>query len=183
MAQSASVQAVIEALSVFAVHTDKNSIDAASKWLQDFQHTVRTKPYKTCHKYDIPIVCTRMTRGRHATSSYSCPISLMGPGHLQPKRFEPRQVNNYCTIELIFYQLHRSHTISTKSTLPIAKGYATRSSQRYSNMHRVLGLSSFKSASHCPALCCSTQNGTIRYPISSRRLGSSLVPYPLCSNS
>lgn len=43
MAQSASVQAVIEALSVFAVHTDKASIDAASKWLQDFQHTVCIK--------------------------------------------------------------------------------------------------------------------------------------------
>ncbi|EUC67243.1 mRNA transport regulator [Rhizoctonia solani AG-3 Rhs1AP] len=38
MAQSASVQAVIEAISVFGSHTDKSSIDAASKWLQDFQH-------------------------------------------------------------------------------------------------------------------------------------------------
>ncbi|CAE6491649.1 unnamed protein product [Rhizoctonia solani] len=40
MAQSASVQAVIEAISVFGSHTDKNSIDAASKWLQDFQHNI-----------------------------------------------------------------------------------------------------------------------------------------------
>lgn len=42
MEQPNSVQAVLAALSVFAVNTDKNSIDAASKWLQDFQHTVRT---------------------------------------------------------------------------------------------------------------------------------------------
>ncbi|KAG9104620.1 Nuclear import receptor [Ceratobasidium sp. 370] len=40
MAQATSVQAVIEAFSVFAVHTDKSSIDAASKWLQDFQHAI-----------------------------------------------------------------------------------------------------------------------------------------------
>jgi hypothetical protein len=41
MAQSASVQAVIEALSVLSLHTDKNAIDVAGKWLQDFQHNVR----------------------------------------------------------------------------------------------------------------------------------------------
>ena len=48
MAQSASVQAVIEALSVFAVTTDKSSIDAASKYLQDFQHT--DDAWATCNQ-------------------------------------------------------------------------------------------------------------------------------------
>ncbi|KAG8769345.1 Nuclear import receptor [Ceratobasidium sp. 428] len=40
MAQATSVQAVIEAFKVFELHTDKSSIDAASKWLQDFQHAI-----------------------------------------------------------------------------------------------------------------------------------------------
>ncbi|KAG8715687.1 Nuclear import receptor [Ceratobasidium sp. 423] len=56
MAQSASVQAVIEAISVFGSHTDKNSIDAASKWLQDFQHN--DDAWATCNQLllmpDIP---------------------------------------------------------------------------------------------------------------------------------
>ncbi|KAG9098145.1 Nuclear import receptor [Ceratobasidium sp. UAMH 11750] len=56
MAQATSVQAVIEAFNVFAVHTDKSSIDAASKWLQDFQHA--SDSWATCNQLlllpDIP---------------------------------------------------------------------------------------------------------------------------------
>ncbi|QRW00383.1 mRNA transport regulator [Ceratobasidium sp. AG-Ba] len=56
MAQAESLQAVIEAFNVFAVQTDKNSIDAASKWLQDFQHT--NDSWATCNQLlllpDIP---------------------------------------------------------------------------------------------------------------------------------
>ncbi|ELU44492.1 mRNA transport regulator [Rhizoctonia solani AG-1 IA] len=56
MAQSASVQAVIEAVSVLGLHTDKNSIDAAGKWLQDFQHN--DDAWATCNQLlllpDIP---------------------------------------------------------------------------------------------------------------------------------
>lgn len=40
MAQEASVQAVLQALQVFSGQPDKASIDAANRWLQDFQHTV-----------------------------------------------------------------------------------------------------------------------------------------------
>ncbi|CUA72435.1 Transportin-3 [Mus musculus] [Rhizoctonia solani] len=56
MEQSASVQAVIQAISVFGSHTDKSSIDAASKWLQDFQHN--EDAWATCNQLllmpDIP---------------------------------------------------------------------------------------------------------------------------------
>lgn len=41
MAQEASVQAVLQALQVFSGHPEKSSIDAANRWLQDFQHTAR----------------------------------------------------------------------------------------------------------------------------------------------
>jgi hypothetical protein len=39
MAQETSVQAVLQALQVFSGQPDKTSIDAANRWLQDFQHT------------------------------------------------------------------------------------------------------------------------------------------------
>jgi len=37
-----SIQTVLSALEVFTGQPDKASLEKANRWLQDFQHTVRT---------------------------------------------------------------------------------------------------------------------------------------------
>jgi hypothetical protein len=53
MSQETSVQAVLQALQVFSGQPDKPSIDAANRWLQDFQHTVSIADMRTNRKPDI----------------------------------------------------------------------------------------------------------------------------------
>ncbi|CAE6462311.1 unnamed protein product [Rhizoctonia solani] len=81
MAQSASVQAVIEAISVFGSHTDKNSIEAASKWLQDFQHD--DEAWAACNQLllmpDIP-------DGPRAFAAQTFRTKAMDPAHREGLR-------------------------------------------------------------------------------------------------
>ncbi|GAB1517431.1 Nuclear import receptor [Rhizoctonia solani] len=92
MAQSASVQAVIEAVSVLGLHTDKNSIDAAGKWLQDFQHN--DDAWATCNQLlllpDIPegprAFAAQTFRTKASVSLITYDFHQVDPAHRQGLR-------------------------------------------------------------------------------------------------
>jgi len=85
MSQETSVQAVLQALQVFSGQPDKPSIDAANRWLQDFQHTVSIADnVDDSRKPDIAMTSLK-PGGRVIT--FSCPQNLPLP----PRRSQLRR--------------------------------------------------------------------------------------------
>lgn len=89
MAQEASVQAVLEALQVFSGQPEKASIDAANRWLQDFQHTA-SRFIVILWRRVSDAHLSSLKHGRRAITCLWRQIPQLLPRHLQLRQFGPK---------------------------------------------------------------------------------------------